>query len=70
MNKPQILIVEDDPAIGNLIATTLETQNYQYHRAKTGAGAVMDALTPACAAGSLRRCAGRKCGPSNWGVCC
>ena len=45
MNKPQILIVEDDPAIGNLIATTLETQNYQYHRAKTGAGAVMDALT-------------------------
>ena len=37
--------LEDDPAIGNLIATTLETQNYQYHRAKTGAGAVMDALT-------------------------
>ena len=44
MNKPQILIVEDDPAIGNLIATTLETQIYQYHRAISGAGAVMDAL--------------------------
>lgn len=45
MNKPQILVVEDDMAIGNLIATTLETQNYQYHRANTGAGAVMDALS-------------------------
>lgn len=45
MNKAQILIVEDDLAIGNLIATTLETQNYQYHRANTGAGAVMDALS-------------------------
>lgn len=45
MNKPQILVVEDDAAIGNLIATTLETQNYQYHRAKNGAGAVMDALS-------------------------
>lgn len=45
MNKPQILIVEDDLAVGNLIATTLETQNYQYHRAGTGAGAVLDALS-------------------------
>lgn len=45
MNKPQILVVEDDAAVGNLIATTLETQNYQYHRAKTGAGAVLDALS-------------------------
>lgn len=45
MNKPQILVVEDDVAVGNLIATTLETQNYQYHRAKTGAGAVLDALS-------------------------
>ncbi|MDO4271094.1 MAG: response regulator transcription factor [Eubacteriales bacterium] len=45
MNKPQILIVEDDAAVSNLIATTMETQNYQYHRARTGAGAVMDALS-------------------------
>ena len=29
MNKPQILIVEDDTAVSNLIATTLELQNYQ-----------------------------------------
>ena len=45
MNKPQILFVEDDTSIGNLIATTLETQNYQFRRAKNGAQAVMDALS-------------------------
>ena len=28
MNKPQILIVEDDNAVANLIAATLETQDY------------------------------------------
>ena len=45
MNKPQILVVEDDTAISNLISTTLETQNYQYHRAKTGAAAVLEAAS-------------------------
>ena len=45
MNKPQILVVEDDTAVGNLITTTLETQNYLFHRAKTGACALMDALS-------------------------
>lgn len=45
MNKPQILVVEDDAAISNLISTTLETQNYQYHKAKTGAAAVLDAAS-------------------------
>ncbi|MDD4850447.1 MAG: response regulator transcription factor [Gemmiger sp.] len=45
MNKALILVVEDDVAVGNLIATTLETQNYQYHRANTGAGAVLEALS-------------------------
>ena len=45
MNKPQILFVEDDTAVGNLIATTLETQNYQFHRAKNGSQAVIDALS-------------------------
>ena len=37
MNKPQILIIEDDNAIGNLISTTLETQHYQYIFIGTGA---------------------------------
>ena len=45
MNKPHILMVEDDAAVGNLIDTTLETQNYQFHRAKTGASALVDALS-------------------------
>ena len=44
MNKPQILIVEDDNAVANLIAATLETQDYAYKRAENGAGAVMEAL--------------------------
>ena len=45
MNKPQILVIEDDLAVSNLIATTLETQNYQYHTARTGASGVMDAVS-------------------------
>ena len=42
MNKPQILIVEDDNAVANLISATLETQDHAYKRAATGAGAVME----------------------------
>ena len=45
MNKPLILVVEDDFAINNLIATTLDTQSYQYHTAKTGTGALLDAVS-------------------------
>lgn len=45
MNKPLILVVEDDFAINNLIATTLETQSYQYHTANTGTGALLDAVS-------------------------
>ena len=45
MNKPLILVVEDDTAVANLIATTLETQDYHYHRATTGAGALLDAAS-------------------------
>ena len=40
MNKPLILIVEDDSAVKNLIATALETQSYRYHTAETGVLAV------------------------------
>ena len=29
MNKPLILVVEDDTAVSSLITTTLETQSYQ-----------------------------------------
>ena len=45
MNKPQILVVEDDNAVANLITTTLETQNYQFHRVANGTGAVLDAIS-------------------------
>ena len=45
MNKPLILVVEDDPAISNLIRTTLETQDYQFHTAQNGSGALMEAVS-------------------------
>lgn len=44
-NKSKILVVEDDQAIRNLIATTLETQNYQYHTAATGAASLLEAVS-------------------------
>ena len=45
MNKPQILVVEDDMAVSNLISTTLETQSYQYHTAKNGSEAILEAAS-------------------------
>ena len=45
MNKPKILIIEDDPAIKNLIAATLETHDYQYHAAKNGAGGILESVS-------------------------
>ena len=45
MNKAKFLIVEDDTAICNLISTTLETQNYQHHVAKTGVAALLEAAS-------------------------
>ena len=45
MYKPKILVVEDDPAITNLMRTTLDTQEYQHHTARTGSGALLDAVS-------------------------
>lgn len=45
MNKPLILIVEDDRAVRNLIATTLETQDYRYLSAQTGEAAIMESVS-------------------------
>ncbi|HAX51780.1 MAG TPA: DNA-binding response regulator [Ruminococcaceae bacterium] len=45
MNKPMILVVEDDKAVQKLITTTLETQGYQYHTAATGEGAIFEAVS-------------------------
>ncbi len=45
MNKPLILVVEDDKAIRTLITTTLETQKYLYHTAETGAACILEAVS-------------------------
>lgn len=45
MYKYKILVVEDDPAISNLIRTTLETQSYQFHSAQNGSGALLEAVS-------------------------
>ena len=41
MNKPVILIVEDDTPVRNLISTTLKTHEYKYLTAPTGEEALM-----------------------------
>ena len=45
MNKAQILVVEDDNAVAKLMVATMESQGYQYRIAKTGAVAIMEALS-------------------------
>lgn len=45
MNKAFILIVEDDPAIRNLISTTLETQSYRFHAVASGETAIIEAVS-------------------------
>ncbi|MBE6015696.1 MAG: response regulator transcription factor [Lachnospiraceae bacterium] len=41
MNKPTILVVEDDAPIRNLIVTTLKTHDYKYLTAPNGGEAIM-----------------------------
>ena len=45
MNKPLVLVVEDDTPVCNLITTTLKTHEYRYLSAPNGASAVMEALS-------------------------
>ncbi|MGM9588784.1 MAG: response regulator [Faecousia sp.] len=45
MNKLNVLVVEDDPAIRNLMATTLRANDYRFFTAGTGAAALMQAST-------------------------
>ena len=45
MNKPLILVVEDDAPVRNLITTTLETHEYRFITAADGTTAVMEAAT-------------------------
>ncbi|MGI5824014.1 MAG: response regulator [Bacillota bacterium] len=43
MNKPLILVVEDDTPIRNLITTTLKAHDYRYLTAANGKSAIMEA---------------------------
>lgn len=43
MNKPLILVVEDDPAVKNLIVTTLKAHDYRQSTAPNGATAILEA---------------------------
>ena len=43
MNKPLILIVEDDTAVRNLMTTTLKTNDYRYITAAYGKAAILEA---------------------------
>ena len=45
MNKPLILVVEDDAAIRNLITTTLQTNEYRHLVAPTGETALLEAAS-------------------------
>ena len=47
MNKPLILVVEDDAPIRNLITTTLKTQDYKYIAAATASEALQQATIQA-----------------------
>ena len=43
MNKPLILVVEDDAPVRNLITTTLKAHDYRFLTAANGASAVLEA---------------------------
>lgn len=43
MNKPLILVVEDDNSVKNLITTTLKAHDYRYLTATNGADAILEA---------------------------
>lgn len=45
MNKPLVLVVEDDPAVRNLISTTLETREYRFRTASNGEAAILEAVS-------------------------
>ena len=43
MNKPLILVVEDDSSVRNLITTTLKTNDYRHLIAENGEKAIFEA---------------------------
>ena len=45
MNKPLVLVVEDDRPVRNLIVTTLKAHDYRYLTAENGHGAIIEATS-------------------------
>lgn len=45
MNKPMVLVVEDDAPVRNLIVTTLKTNDYKYIAAGNGQAAIVSAVS-------------------------
>ena len=45
MNKPIILVVEDDKAIRKLITTTLEMEGYNYNTAENGRESILESVS-------------------------
>ncbi len=45
MNKPLVLVVEDDRPVRNLIVTTLKSHDYRYLTAENGKNAIMEAAS-------------------------
>lgn len=45
MNKAKIIVVEDDPAIRNLIRMTLNAEDYQFHTVSNGVEAMRDIVS-------------------------
>ena len=45
MNKPLVLVVEDDRPVRNLIVTTLKAHDYHYLTAENGHGAIIEATS-------------------------
>ena len=43
MNKPLILVVEDDNSVKNLITTTLKAHNYRFVTAPNASSAILEA---------------------------
>ncbi|MGN0747418.1 MAG: response regulator, partial [Aristaeellaceae bacterium] len=45
MNKPLILVVEDDPPVRNLMTTTLKANDYRFLTAACGGAAILEAAS-------------------------
>ncbi|MEG1547480.1 MAG: response regulator transcription factor [Clostridia bacterium] len=45
MNKPLVLVVEDDKPVRNLITLTLDSQGYRYQSAETGNAAILASVS-------------------------